>query len=249
MKFADADEIKGKIELSLVDKDTQLPISNAEFEFNNEFYKTDNNGKLTLRGIEKGKEYTITQIGANGYYSLNDIKFKIVLQNGKYSFVNISNNIKDSSLETVNGLIAHINLENEKVNKFNLQIIAIGETDNISDESTYTYLPNVEFGLYEKSRLIATYTTDQNGKLTIPNLCADVEGQENYTEYLLKELVISDGYSKLENMTICARKDGDGNLELSGDDKELYYTVNDNTINLILENYEYHKLINVDGYT
>ena len=50
-------------------------------------------------------------------------------------------------------------------------------------------------------------------------------------------------------MTICARKDGDGNLELSGDDKELYYTVNDNTINLILENYEYHKLINVDGYT
>ena len=82
LKFADADEIKGKIELSLVDKDTQLPISNAEFEFNNEFYKTDNNGKLTLRGIEKGKEYTITQIGANGYYSLNDIKFKIVLQNG-----------------------------------------------------------------------------------------------------------------------------------------------------------------------
>lgn len=249
LKFADADEIKGKIELSLVDKDTQLPISNAEFEFNNEFYKTDNNGKLTLRGIEKGKEYTITQIGANGYYSLNDIKFKIVLQNGKYSFVNISNNIKDSSLETVNGLIAHINLENEKVNKFNLQITAIGETDNISDESTYTYLPNVEFGLYENSKLIATYTTDQNGKLTIPNLCADVEGQENYTKYLLKELVISDGYSKLENMTICARKDGDGNLELSGDDKELYYTVNDNTINLILENYEYHKLINVDGYT
>lgn len=249
LKFADADGIKGKIELSLVDKDTQLPISNAEFEFNNEFYKTDANGKLTLRGIEKGKEYTITQIGANGYYSLNDIKFKIVLQNGKYSFVNISNNIKDSSLETVNGLIAHINLENEKVNKFNLQITAIGETDNISDESTYTYLSNVEFGLYENSRLIATYTTDQNGKLTIPNLCADVEGQENYTKYLLKELVIPDGYSRLENMTICARKDGDGNLELRGDGKELYYTVNDNTINLVLENYEYHKLINVDGYT
>lgn len=249
LKFADEDKIKGKIELSLVDKDTQLPISNAKFEFNNEFYKTDDNGKLTLRGIEKGKEYTITQIGANGYYSLNDIKFKIVLQNGKYSFVDISNNIKDSSLETVNGLIAHINLENEKVNKFNLQITAIGETDNISDESTYTYLPNVEFGLYEKSRLIATYTTDQNGKLTIPNLCADVEGQKNYTEYLLKELVVPDGYSKLENMTICARKDGDGNLELSRDDKELYYTVNDNTINLVLENYEYHKLINVNGYT
>ena len=44
-----------------------------------------------------------------------------------------------------------------------MQITAIGETDDISDESTYTYLPNVEFGLYKEGRLIGTYTTDGNG--------------------------------------------------------------------------------------
>lgn len=242
-------ELKGKIELNLVDKDTNLPISNAEFKFNNRYYKTDENGKLVLKGLHAGEECTITEVSANGYNVLNEIKFKIILNNGTYSFVRLSDNIKNSSVNNANGLVAHIELENGKVKTFNLQVTAIGETDNISDESTYTYLPNVEFGLYENNILIGTYITDQNGKITIPDLYEYVDGQPNNPEYVLRERVVPDGYSKLENMTIYARRDTAGNLVLRGNDKELYYTVSDNTINLVLENYEYHKLINVDGYT
>lgn len=243
------DELKGTIELNLVDKDTNQPISNAEFEFNNEYYKTDENGKLVLKGLNADEEYTITEVSANGYNVLNEIKFKIILNNGTYSFVRLSDNIKNSSVNNTNGLFAHIDLENEKMKTFNLQVTAIGETDDISDESTYTYLSNVEFGLYENNILIGTYITDQSGKITIPDLYEYVEGQPNNPEYVLRERVVPDGYSKLENMTIYARRDNAGNLVLRENDKELYYTVSDNTINLVLENYEYHKLINVDGYT
>ncbi len=249
LKVSVEDELKGKLEINLVDKDTKLPISNAEFKINDRYYKTDDNGQLVAKGLFADTSYTITEVSANGYQVLNDIKFKITVKDGAYSFEKQTDNIKDSSVNNVNGLVAHIDLENEKAKTFDLQITAIGETDDISDESTYTYLPNVEFGLYEEGRLIGTYTTDENGKLTIPNLYERIEGQSNGYEYVLSERIVPDGYSKLENMRIYAKRDDSGNLTFYGNGREFYYEVDQNVVNLVLENYEYHKLINKDQDT
>lgn len=242
------DTLKGNITLNLVEKDTNTPISDAEFKIGEKYYMTDSTGNLNVKGLEKNKEYTIEEISADGYYTVDKIKFKAIEVNGNYSIEIMNGSVKSSSINNDNGLTAVFNIENEKAKKFNLQITAIDETDDINDESTYKYLPNVEFGLYEDYRLIGTYTTDENGKITIPDLYEYAEGQKN-PEYILRERVVPDGYSKLENMTIYARRDEDGNLGFYGVGRDFYYNVDESNINLILENYKYNKLINKDEKT
>ena len=235
---------------------------------------TDKNGEIIITGLTVGKEYFLAEIKAEGYYVDAGLNFMVLNNDGKYEFELYNDwNVTNQELTEENGIpTINLTIENEKIPTYDLQIVKIkkttestlsedekianAEADLISPE--VEYLEGAKFRLYKGTELIGEYTTDAQGRITIPGLYQyDEEWSWNevYDQiYTLKEAQAPSGYAKVQDITFRAENQ-DGKIVLKeidekGEEKESErYSVEGNTVQLVVEDSPTFKLIKKDGET
>ena len=141
-----------------------------------------------------------------------------------------------------------MNLEDEKIPTYNLQIIKVKKTINttVSDSeeeaqadadgnTDVTYLSGAKFKLYKGTEEIGEFTTDGTGTVTINSLYQFIDGKDEDGTYTLKEVLAPEGYAKVKDITF--KVDGtDGGLKLvNTDGTSENYTVDGKTVKLTIE--------------
>ena len=139
----------GKIQINKTDSDTSKPIQGVTFQLTKADgtvvanATTNSNGVATFSGLYQDN-YKLTEISTNDKYVINKATFDVNVEYNKSTTQNITNDHKKGNLK-----IYKVDKDNHK--------IALG---------------NVQFDLYseEFQRVVGTYTTDVNGKISIKNL-------------------------------------------------------------------------------
>lgn len=105
------------------------------------------------------------------------------------------------------------------------------------------YLSGAKFKLYKGTKELGSYITDENGKITINDLYQYIDGKDEEATYTLKETLSPEGYSKVKDITF--KVDGStGELKfINTEGKEESYTVENNTVKLLVEDNPSFKLI------
>lgn len=170
-----------------------LEVSEDEETTKTRILTTNNEGKIQVKNIYVGLEYTVKEFKSPENYKLNDevIKFIVNEENGVLKLQSDYNNI---SLDEVNNIVK---IKTEDEPKYNLNIIKI-------DEKTGEPIPNIIFYAGEKGTI-----TERDGKATIDRL-------EINKEYTLKENK-PDDYYKLTDITFKLVKDENGNLSVQSE--------------------------------
>ena len=263
------DEAKAKLKIEKTEKDTGTSISGVKFrlsgnEISERYLTTNSNGEVETKGLKIGEEYTLEEVKAEGYYSSDIIKFIIENTDGTYNINLKEGNVKENEITEEDSLPkAVIKIQNEKIPTYNLEIskvqrvidTAISEDEmKAKAEQTFTssdtkYLSGAKFKLYKDTQELGEYTTDTNGKITITGLYQYIEGKDEEAVYTLKEILPPNGYTKSNDITFKV-ENTTGELKLintNGDNEP--YTVDGNTIKLIIENSPSFKLIKKDAET
>ena len=196
-------EVKAKLKINKTDLSGNV-LKNVKFILtgegkNGEILTTDKNGDINTSGLLLGKEYTLEEIKATGYYSpQTKIKFTISNNNGNFELNYTDNNTtKTKQIITTDEIpTIELNLQNEKIPTYSLQLTkyAKGEKDTNGNDKKLAkaqYLIKGE-GIKDEGKI---YTTDDNGVLTINDLYEYVEGKYITGEYILKEIYAPEGYS------------------------------------------------------
>ena len=196
-------EVKAKLKINKTDLSGNV-LKNVKFILtgegkNGEILTTDKNGDINTSGLLLGKEYTLEEIKATGYYiPQTKIKFTISNNNGNFELNYTDNNTtKTKQIITTDEIpTIELNLQNEKIPTYSLQLTkyAKGEKDTNGNDKKLAkaqYLIKGE-GIKDEGKI---YTTDDNGVLTINDLYEYVEGKYITGEYILKEIYAPEGYS------------------------------------------------------
>ena len=266
-----------KFEIGEQDKSTPKAVytmtSLSESE-NSKIVTTDENGEIIITGLTVGKEYFLAEIKAEGYYVDAGLNFMVLNNDGKYEFeLYYDWNVTNQEVTEENGIpTINLTIENEKIPTYDLQIVKIKKTteSTLSEDKKIAnaeadltspeveYLEGAKFRLYKGTELIGEYTTDEQGRITIPGLYQyDEEWSWNevYDQiYTLKEAQAPSGYAKVQDITFRAENQ-DGKIVLKeidekGEEKESErYSVEGNTVQLVVEDSPTFKLIKKDGET
>ena len=265
------DEAKVKLKLTKLEKDTTTPVRGIRYKLtgtglpeNGKNVTTNTNGEITVKGLKVGEEYTLEETKADGYYLASPIKFTVTNTDGTYE-INVSEGtVKESNItEEENIPTANIQVEDEKIPTYNLEISKIQRITSTAvteDElrakakqalsSTDTvYLSGAKFRLYKGTKELGSYITDENGKITLNDLYQYIDGKDEEATYTLKETLSPDGYSKVKDITF--KVDGStGELKfINTEGKDESYTVEGNTVKLLVEDNPSFKLIKKDSET
>ena len=266
-----------KFEIGEQDKSTPKAVytmtSLSEIE-NSKIVTTDENGEIIITGLTVGKEYFLAEIKAEGYYVDAGLNFMVLNNDGKYEFeLYYDWNVTNQEVTEENGIpTINLTIENEKIPTYDLQIVKIKKTteSTLSEDEKIAnaeadltspeveYLEGAKFRLYKGTELIGEYTTDEQGRIRIPNLY-QYEGYEYLDEiynqiYTLKEVQAPSGYAKVQDITFRAENQ-DGTIVLKEIDKNgeetesERYSVEGNTVQLVVEDSPTFKLIKKDGET
>jgi len=259
------DEAKARLKVIKTEQGTETLLKGIRYKLSGESLPvggktitTNINGEISIRGLKIGTIYTLEEVKADGYYLANPIKFKIVNSEGIYSVEIIEGIAKENIIEEENNLpILTLKLEDEKKPTYNLEltkvkkIIPVGEGQE-SEETTY--LAGAKFRLYKGTKSIGVFVTDENGKLVINNLYPYVNeksGQET-EEYTLREILAPEGYSRIKDIKFKVESI-DGNLnfveELAEGQTAKQYTIDGNTVKIVVEENSSFKIIKKDGET
>ena len=265
------DEAKVKLKITKLEKGADATIRGVKFKITGaglpEAGKnliTNANGEIIVKGLKAGEEYTLEETKADGYYVSDKIKFTIKNNDETYVLDVSEGAVKDSSVvEDENIPTVNIEIENEKIPTYTLEISKIRRiisTAATEDElkakaeqalsSTDTvYLSGAKFKLYKGTKELGKYVTDENGKITLNNLYQFVDGKDEDAVYTLKETVSPEGYSKVKDLTF--KVDGSTGelnfINLDGENES--YTVENNTIKLLVEDSPSFRLIKKDAET
>lgn len=196
-------EVKAKLKINKKDESGQN-LRNVKFILtgegkDGEILTTDKDGNVKISGLFLGKEYSLEEVKATGYYlPQTPIKFTITNNNGNFELSYTDNGSTKSEQITKNDEIPTIelNLENEKIPTYSLQLTkyAKGEKDSSGNDKTLKkaqYLISGE-GIKDGGKI---YVTDDDGVLTIDGLYEYVEGKYITGEYTIKEIYAPEGYS------------------------------------------------------
>ena len=216
---------------------------------------TNKEGTLTLTGLSHDVEYTLTETEAKDYYvNETPVKFKVVNNSGKLEFVVTSGSFNSNSQVTtgtgVTGLDAQdtvtAELTNEKIPTYQVSVKKFAKEEDTTLKGAQYKITGE--GIDEKG---ATYTTDETGVLTIPNLYEYVEGKNITGVYTLQEITPPEGYAldSRELQFRVKRVDGNLQLEVLNDNFLRNSSVQDNTINLEFEDEPLFKITKIDGET
>ena len=259
------DEVKASINIIKTDRDTGMPVKGVKYnitgnglDINGKTITTDTSGQASIKGIEVGEVYTLNEVRAEGYYLPSPIKIKIINNDGTYLAEIIEGNVKNSRVIMSDNLpIFNLEIEDEMIPRYNLKVNKIKhvtEVDNLENTNgdEITYLEGAKYKLYKDKKEIGTYITDSNGTFLITDLYLDDESKNIEQEYVLKEIVAPNGYTKAKDIVFkVSKKDGIYRFEekLEDEQSEKKYTVEDNTINLTVEDNPTFRLIKRDGET
>ena len=217
---------------------------------------TNKEGTLTLTGLSHDVEYTLTETEAKDYYvNETPVKFKVVNNSGKLEFVVTSGSFNSNSQVTtgtgVTGLDAQdtvtAELTNEKIPTYQVSVKKFAKEEDTTLRGAQYKITGE--GIDEKG---ATYTTDDTGVLTIPNLYEYVEGKNITGVYTLQEITPPEGYaldSRQLQFRVKRNTEGALELEVLGDNFLRNSSVQDNTINLEFEDEPLFKITKRDGAT
>ena len=213
-------QVKGKLKITKTDG-TNL-LSNVRFSLTgngiNATLATNGAGSIEYSNLNVGKEYMLSEIGAEGYY-LNDdvIKFKIANNQGNYS-LNVSgndNNSYDILLSDENGIpTINVNLGNDKIPTYSLRI---NEYAKGKDER----LKGAQYRLFGDgiSTNGALCVVDENGTVLVDNLYEYESGKktgENDAVYTLKQIYSPAGYTSMgEDISFRATRNNLDELEVT----------------------------------
>lgn len=210
---------------------------------------TDSNGTLLLSGIQINQEYTLEETRASGYYLAEPIVFKVNRTGSVYSVDFVSGNVKSSEFLVADGLpVLSVVIENEKIPTYNLEITKVKRSLDSSED--VTYIGGAKFRLFKDSKLVGEYETDENGKVLISDLYKYVDGKVENGEYVLREVSVPAGFSKVRDITFRAKQVNDTlefieNLPDGKDERS--YSVEDNTLKLVIEDSPVFEILNTDG--
>ena len=258
------DEAKAKLKIKKTEKGSATVVQGIGYKLigaglptNGKNMTTNANGEITVKGLKVGEEYTLEETKAEGYYiNKEKIRFTVTNTNGTYT-VNVSEGTAKASTITEEDSIPTINLEleDEKIPTYDLEITKIKKVTSVTEgesgtqQEATTYLKDAKFKLYKVEKELGTYITDENGKLTIPGLYQYIDGKDEEATYTLKETLSPEGYSKVKD--IIFKVDGStGELKfVNTEGKEESYTVENNTVKLLIEDSPSFKLIKKDAET
>ena len=104
-------------------------------------YKTDKNGVIEISGLYPDVEYELQEIKSDGYYvDLTPRKFTITRNDdGKLEVISEDTDLKNATInETQESAQAkvNVNIQNEKIPTYNLQILKIEENDGKNEKIT-----------------------------------------------------------------------------------------------------------------
>ena len=267
--FAVENTPKYKIEITKKDQSNSSLIKGVKYLItggnlgNGITATTNSEGKLTVTGLSQDVVYTLTETEAPGYYvNETPIQFKLVNNNGTLEFNVVSGSFATTPQITVGTATSGIDaqdtvtadLTDEKIPTYTVQLKKYAKGEDM-------LLPGAQYkvtgeGIDEDG---ATYTTDENGTLTIPNLYEYVEGKNITGVYTIQEITPPEGYALNDTqLQFRAQRNGSGQLEIqiiSGD--EIIRQVNDaddiavadSTITVGLEDEPLFKLTKVDATT
>lgn len=194
-----------KYELNLLKQDKQgNKLPNVQFTIKGEGFGTDGSkfstnkdGKLTVYGLSFGKEYSLEETKAEGYYldstKNNKINFKVDRTSGglRLSKWEKGEAVIEASSPSVteNALIASLDvvIENEKIPTYNLKLVKVNKDGE--------KLQGAEFKLTSlDTNKEQTAITNENGEFTFEGLYEYIEGRNITGEYILKETFAPEGY-------------------------------------------------------
>ena len=226
--------------------------------------RTNSNGETTITGISVGQEYTLEEVKADGYYLASPIIFKVENNNGTYSLQVIQGTLTSQSL-TMEDEIPTVNfsMEDEKIPTYNLQIIKIkritdstlsadeliAKAESSIQDPEIEYIEGAKFKLYKGEEEIGTYTTTADGRINIEGLYQYVSTKDVDQTYTLKEVLAPSGYGKVQDISFRVQEE-DGSLVLIDENgEERKYTVDGDTVKLIVEDSPSFRLVKKDQDT
>jgi len=255
---------KYKVVINKIDKDTKSAIKDAYFMLQEKArtYVTDDNGIITIEGLEQDIEYTLVETKANGYYLLGEIKFKLVTnEHGELVFdcdESIFSNVVIENTNKQHSIDINTVVENEKYSTCNIQILKVEENDeDITNNDELKLLQGAKFKLKSLDTEKEEYfTTDENGIINLSEIFVFEEKNNQITaEYLLQEVEAPVGYSNnAEQIKFRIIKNTEGNLEvdiMNASELNTFKSadVQDGLVRFIIEDKPLFNLIKVDEKT
>ncbi len=266
------DEAKARLHITKLEHGTENTIKGIRYKLtgaglpeDGKIVTTKIDGDIDVTGLKINEEYTLEEVKANGYYLASPIKFKILNNEGNYEIELIEGTTKESSVTEENSIpTVNMTLEDEKIPTYELELVKIqkktnvnmseaeGETSDNTEETVY--LAGAKFKLYKGTKELGEYITDENGRITIPNLYQYVaeKAEQEEAKYVLKEAVAPDGYAKVKDINFKVENVG-GTLqfveELVEGQTEKQYTVEGNKVIVTVEDNPSFKLIKKDAET
>ena len=279
VKLEVEDEVKASIKITKKEKGTENKLSGVKYKITGynlpetgKTIRTNTKGEAEINGITINQEYTLEEVKADGYYLASPIKFKVVNNGGNYSIEQITeegvqsgtissqNTTEEDSIPTIN-----ITLEDEKIPTYNLQLFKIKKTteSTVSEDeliakaetdlagTEVTPLANATFKLFKGDEELGKYTTGEDGRATIEGLYQYESEKDIDQTYTLKEVMSPEGYAKVQDISFRVQKDAETNelilIDESGKDRQ--FTVEGNTVTLVIEDSPSFKLIKKDAET
>ena len=266
------DEVKAIVKIVKKDKDTNEPLKNVKFLLtgygfpeNGKTIITNSLGESTIYGLRIGETYRVAETKAIGYYIDSDISFRVINNNGTYEIELLDGEeqvISTNVIEQDDCPTATITISDKKIPTYSLEITKIkhetelvATTEEIINENidNVTYLEGVRFNLYKDTKLIGSYVTDENGKITIDGLYQYEDERGINQQYVLKEVVPKEGYTKIKDVVFTVKKNTDGKLEfieeLTEGQNSKQYTTDNSSVKLLLEDSPIFKLTKKDSET
>ena len=254
------DEVKFRLKLSKYEKGTDIAVNGATYKITNsdhsieKYIKTNENGTTNLVGLIIGEKYTLEEVKANGYYLNNLVTFSLNNNDGIYTINNISGDTEEINLTDENGIPSvNMKLMDKKIPTYTLEVEKIKKITTLpigeEQQEKKVTLPGAKFKLYKGSKEVGTYTTNENGIITIEGLYQYDKNEVEDAEYTLKEVVAPEGYSKVKDIVFRVDRT-EGELKfVSLDNKEYEYTSNNNIVKLVVQDTPSFKIIKKDAET
>lgn len=222
-------------------------------------YKTDKNGVIEISGLYPDVEYELQEIKSDGYYvDFTPRKFIITRNDdGKLEVISEDTDLKNATInETQESAQAkvNVNIQNEKIPTYNLQILKIEENDGKNEK--ITALSGASFKLFSTDlQKQKEYTTDENGYINISDLYAYVEGKNITGKYTLQETKSPEGYSNnAEEIDFKVTKNEDNTLSINVENQDdlttiKSATVEENTIKIVVQDKPIFRIKKIDSET
>ena len=255
------DEPRYNITITKTDESTGEALAGVRFRINGSMYTTNRDGQITLKQLLQNKEYTVVEEEAEGYYIPDEsITFKLVkddegnikIESNSEAFNNatIQNTEEEDLIQ-----ISNINITNERIPTYNLQILKVEENSKEDDITKLKVLKGARFQLRHWDLGIEKqYYTDENGNINIPNLYQYVEGRDITGKYIIQELDAPDGYANdLEEIKFKVTNEEE-KLSIEIENKEDLKTIRDiqieeGTIKIIIQDKPLFTLTKTDAET